>query len=99
MKKITLLLTIMAVVLAFGSAYAMEMSEGRTNGVTVFHPDRAARRRLELVGHYQVDPRVRRPRRGKRCGSPPANDTVSGIFELHLDKSLVCLPYLIVCRG
>jgi hypothetical protein len=38
MKKITLLLTILAVVLAFGTAYAMEMTDGRTNGITVFAP-------------------------------------------------------------
>ncbi len=39
MKKITLLLiTTMVLVLAFGSAYAMEMTDGRTNGVTVFKP-------------------------------------------------------------
>lgn len=38
MKKITLLLTILAFVLAFGSAYGMEMTDGRTNGVTVFSP-------------------------------------------------------------
>ncbi len=38
MKKLTLLLTMMAVVLAYGTAYAMELSDGRTNGITVFAP-------------------------------------------------------------
>src|ERR1700687_1854080 len=38
MKKITLLLTILAFVLAFGSAYGIEMTDGRDNGVTVFAP-------------------------------------------------------------
>lgn len=42
MKKITLLLTILAFVLAFGSAYGMEMTDGRTNGITVFSPVSAA---------------------------------------------------------
>lgn len=36
MKKITLLLTIMAFVLAFGSAYAMDMDRETGNGITVF---------------------------------------------------------------
>lgn len=36
MKKITLLLTIMALVLAFGSAFAMDMDRELSNGVTVF---------------------------------------------------------------
>jgi hypothetical protein len=38
MKKITLLLTILAFVLAFGTVYAMEMTDGRSNGITVFAP-------------------------------------------------------------
>jgi hypothetical protein len=41
MKKIILLLTILAFVLAFGAAYAMEMTDGRTNGITVFYPSAA----------------------------------------------------------
>jgi ABC-type molybdate transport system substrate-binding protein len=36
MKKITLLLTILAFVLAFGSAYGMEMTGELNNGITVF---------------------------------------------------------------
>ncbi len=36
MKKITLLLTILAFVLAFGTAYAMDITGERDNGITVF---------------------------------------------------------------
>jgi hypothetical protein len=38
MKKITLLIMTMMFVLAFGPASAMEMTDGRTNGATVFSP-------------------------------------------------------------
>jgi hypothetical protein len=38
MKKLTLLLMMMGFVLAAGSVYAMELTDGRTNGITVFAP-------------------------------------------------------------